>query len=489
MTYESRLHEFQTPQEFAKPQELIGVSLEEIRAQLLMITNQLEGQLTEHALPLLKEARARLENHACRIAVVGQVKSGKSTLINALLKTANLLPTDINPWTAVVTSLHFRKGPRARAAKHAAEFHFFSLDEWRGLAEGRGKIQELTQRLVPEFRPELLRAQVDAMYQRAARRLGPNLQQLLGQCRRFDEITPQLLSDYISAGDDPAGKEDRPIYSDITRSAELFFNTGPFAFPVTLIDTPGTNDPCLVRDEVTRRSLENPDVYVFTMSALQPLLPADMAMLRLLNGLHKDRIVVFVNRIDQLQNPTSTAPKIKASVENKLRVKLPTLQIPVIVGSAWLGQFSHASQIAQLPPAITAGIIRALRDAGVERTEDGDVLNEFERSQLVAILQSLSGLNGLSAELTRLMSVSNSAVLLQQIANSYFELTRYAEISARAGLRSAEVAPNNQNKPTKEPQYPERSELLRSFSQIENNLKELVSANRVYRLQPAQRGR
>lgn len=42
-----------------------------------------------------------------RISVVGQVKAGKSTLINVLSGTKDLLPTEVNPWTAVITNLHF----------------------------------------------------------------------------------------------------------------------------------------------------------------------------------------------------------------------------------------------------------------------------------------------------------------------------------------------------------------------------------------------
>src|SRR6516162_5748306 len=309
----------------------IGAGLEEVRARLLLMTGELERHLGEHALPVLGEARERLESHACRIAVVGQVKSGKTTLINALINSPNLLPTDINPWTAVVTSLHFRND--GQAPQHAAVFHFFSLEEWRDLAEGGGKLSELTKRLVPEFRPELLRAQLEVMYARAGSRLGPSMQDLLGKTHHYQEITPELLGDYISAGDETGGSGNRTIYSDIVRSAELFFSNGPFAFPVTLIDTPGTNDPFLLRDEVTRRSLENPDIYVFTMSALQPLLPADISMLRLLNGLHKDRIIMFVNRIDQLPDPAVNAAKIRTVVEQQLRMEFPGLHIPVIVGS------------------------------------------------------------------------------------------------------------------------------------------------------------
>ena len=192
-----------------------------------------------------------------------------------------------------------------------AVFQLFSVDEWKQIATGGGRLRELTERLVPGFQPDLLRAQLEVMRARSERRLGAKFEQLLGTGHRFKEITPEILADYVSAGDpciDAAPSKRRRNYSDITRSADLYFNDSPFAFPITLIDTPGTNDPFLVRDEITRRSLENPDIYVFVISALQPLSAADIAMMRLLNGLHKDRIIVFINRVDQLANPATTRP-------------------------------------------------------------------------------------------------------------------------------------------------------------------------------------
>src|SRR5215468_5414138 len=89
--------------------EPIGAPLEDVRAQLAGVVDRLAGVLGEHAAPLLNEARRQLAQRDCRIAVIGQVKAGKSTFINALIKRPELLPTNVNPWTAVVCSLHFRK--------------------------------------------------------------------------------------------------------------------------------------------------------------------------------------------------------------------------------------------------------------------------------------------------------------------------------------------------------------------------------------------
>ena len=40
------------------------------------------------------------------ITMIGQVKAGKTSLVNAMAGLPDLLPADVNPWTSVVTSLH-----------------------------------------------------------------------------------------------------------------------------------------------------------------------------------------------------------------------------------------------------------------------------------------------------------------------------------------------------------------------------------------------
>ena len=422
-----------------RDEEPIGAPLEEARVRLLDLIERLSSLLGEHAAPLLEAARKQLEQRSCRIAVIGQIKAGKSTFINALAERPGFLPTDINPWTAVVSALHFRRSPTP--PEHAAVFHLFSADQWKEVAEGGGRLRELTERLVPGFQPELLRAQLEVMRKRAERRLGSKFAELLGQCHRFKAITPELLADYVSAGDEntqqsPDGK--RRLYSDITRSADLHFHDSPFAYPITLIDTPGTNDPFLVRDEITRRSLENPDIYVFVLSALQPLSAADISMLRLLNGLHKDRIIVFINRVDQLANPGVDAAAIKAAVEKRLRLEFPALQIPVICGSAWLGSLRLQADSADLHASLKPAHLKALRHAGLPATIDAtsNRLSTTDRSRVATAMHVGSGMREVSAAITRLMSASSVSMLLRQIAVCLVELARSAEVTDRAELKS-----------------------------------------------------
>lgn len=421
----------ETPSRWLDP---IGVPLEDIRRRLLRLAVTLKDHLDDHALPLLQEAERQLQQRTCRIAVIGQIKAGKSTFINALMQRPGLLPTDINPWTTVVTLLHFHND--APAPQQAAQFHFFSAEEWKDLAEGGGRLRELTQRLVPEFQPDLLRAQLEVMRKRAERRLGPKFHELLGQSHTYQHLTPELLDDYISAGDDyedRSGTSERRHYSDVTRRAELFFNSGPFSYPVTLIDTPGTNDPFLVRDEITRRSLENPDIYVFVISARQALSGTDISMLRLLNGLHKDRIIVFINRIDQLANPLVDGPAIKASVEQRLKREFPALEIPVIIGSAWWASLSLQSEQVDFASVLQPSAIAWLREYGLPASLNvgSRTLSVVERSRVGTAMHAGSGLPAVASTITKLMQTSNGAILLRQVAAAFLEFAKSAEMSAR----------------------------------------------------------
>jgi signal recognition particle receptor subunit beta len=421
----------------------IGAALDEVRTRLAAIAERLEPNLDPHALPIVTEARRVLREQTCRVAVIGQIKAGKSSFINALTQRTDLLPTDINPWTSVVTSLHFRR--ESNPPEHAAVFKMFSREEWQRLAEGGGRLRELTERLVPGFEPELLRAQIEVMRQRVEQRLGPEFDELLGQTHRYPAITSELLDDYVSAGTYlAAGAEgQRPVgrkqYSDITRTADLYLTGGPFAFPVTLVDTPGTNDPFLVRDEITRRSLENADVYVFVISALQPLSANDISLLRILNGLHKDRIVVFINRIDQLRSPTTDGAAVTAAVKTRLDREFPALDIPVISGSAWWGGLSLVAAGKDISRVLPQASLAYLREVGLPASlefKPGQPMPPEDRARLAQALYKASGMPAIGAALTAQLNNGSASVLLRQLAACFLELARTTEVSAKMELQS-----------------------------------------------------
>jgi Dynamin family len=400
----------------------IGAELELMRRELVACGRELQAARPFRGGSFVDDMLRLLAKLTCRIAIIGQVKAGKSTFINGLVRSPGLLPTDVNPWTTAVTHLHFARGDAPPNV--AAEFTFFDSNEWERLARGGGHIRELTQRLVPGFEPELLQKHVEAMRRRSEDRLGATLRTLLGKKHAFPSISTEVLERYVCSGLPNAGSEHKGVYSDIVKSADLYFSSNDFGFPTTIIDTPGTNDPFLVRDEITRRALESADIYIVALTARQALSSADVALLRILRGLHKERITVFINRIDELSDLVRDVPAIVKHVQDGLRREFPTSEIPVVAGSAMWAEIAMRGAGADLDRAMTAKV-----DAYTKFMTDRD--ERFRATQgRNETLFLCSGLSPLCEVLARLTLDSHTGRVLSQISRSFSELARVGQNAA-----------------------------------------------------------
>ncbi|WP_072394430.1 dynamin family protein [Hyphomicrobium sp. CS1GBMeth3] len=412
----------------------IGARLEGLRKQLLSCGDVLAGLVEPTSRPMIGDALQNLRQLECRVAVVGQIKSGKSSFINALVRNPRFLPTSVTPWTTAVTSLHF--GQPAPGG-YAAVFTFLQRTEWDQLAEGGGKVRELTERLVPDFEPELLQRHAEMLRIRAKERLGDEFETLLGQAHYFVNLEAGTLEHYVCSGDF-SGSPAIGKYSDITKAADIYCQQGPFDFPCTVIDTPGTNDPFLIRDEITRRSLGSADVYIVVLTARQPLSENDVALLRIMRGLNKDRIVVLINRIDDLADIDSELPQLVSYVREKLAMEFPGSNIPVVYGSAW-----WANQALSFDQEAAARILRRkssnylLRagllqpgELGAAALQSDDVCERLRQSMF-----AMSGLPAVNQAVDTLMGTAQPTYVLRQITRSFAEMARACESAARSELQ------------------------------------------------------
>jgi len=404
----------------------IGSELENLRRELIACGRELQSARPFRGGSFVDDMLRVLGRLTCRIAVIGQVKAGKSTFINGLVRIPGLLPTDVNPWTTAVTHLHF--GRTDAPPNVAAEFTFFDSNEWERLARGGGHIRELTQRLVPGFEPELLQKHVEAMRRRSEDRLGATLRTLLGKKHAFPSVTTEVLERYVCSGLPSAASEHKGIYSDIVKSADLYFSSSEFGFPTTIVDTPGTNDPFLVRDEITRRALESADIYIVVLTARQALSSADVALLRILRGLHKERIAVFVNRIDELNDLARDVRPIVEHVQAGLSREFPTAEIPVVAGSAHWAEIAIRAAAPEIERALTpkvAAYAEMLEQSTGGRDKRG---SRLERGEALLLC---SGLWPLCEVLAHLTLDSHTGRVLSQISRSFSELGRVGQSAAR----------------------------------------------------------
>ncbi len=310
---------------------------------------------------LFSSAIEKMRAGCVRLSVVGQVKAGKSSLINALTGMRDFLPTEVNPWTAVITNLNF--GYPGKPTSGGA-FLLFSDGEWERMLEGDAETRKLAEELLPGFSSGLLREQVEEMRETAKKRLGGLYHHLLGKTHSFNTITPELLERYVSAGyadgenaDSSAGK-----FSGITKFAEVFFPMEPFAIPATVSDTPGINDPFLVRDEITTRSFQHADIFVVALSVHQALNTADIALLKMLSVHKGKKTLIFVNRIDQLDDPVQTVPEVLQALDERLQEELDDGDYTLIAGSAVWGGLASSGSDDDLEAAARSDAFRSYRE-------------------------------------------------------------------------------------------------------------------------------
>ncbi|MBN8912567.1 MAG: hypothetical protein J0H65_11030, partial [Rhizobiales bacterium] len=206
----------------------------------------------------------------------------------------------------------------------------------------------------------------------------------------------------------------------------------------TIVDTPVTNDPFLVRDEITRRSLGMADVYIVVLTARQPLSDNDVALLRIMRGLNKDRIVVLINRIDDLSDLDRELPQVVSFVRDKLATEFPGSSIPVVYGSAW-----WANQAISFDEQSASRILRRkssgylLRAGLLQPNELGAaaLATEDARERMRQSLFAMSGLPAVNQAIDTLMGMSHPTYVLRQITRSFAEMARACESAARSELQ------------------------------------------------------
>jgi len=270
------------------------------------------------------------------ITMIGQIKAGKTSLVNAMIGRPDLLPADVNPWTSVVTSLHLNT-PLPDDAP-TASFQFFSQGEWDHLVENGGRIGELSARAGADEELEKVREQIAEMRDKTKMRLGRKFELLLGQKHNYAELNDDLVQRYVCMGDDfeDLDEEDQQgRFADITKSADLYLEAKSIPVPLCIRDTPGVNDTFMMREQITINALRDSRICVVVLSAHQALSSMDMGLIRLISNVKAREVIIFVNRIDELSNPGAQVPEIRDSILQTLADNNGPENPEVIFGSAY----------------------------------------------------------------------------------------------------------------------------------------------------------
>lgn len=395
-----------------------------------------------------KVARLRqlLDGFEPGVTMIGQVKSGKTTLVNAMAGETDLLPADVNPWTSVVTSLHL--APQAAALGSGARFRFFQADEWDKLLNKGGRIGELAGRAGADRELEKIRTQIEAMRDKTRARLGRKFELLLGQEHKYGSFDKALIERYICLGDFvDGGPEDGPAmtqgrFADITKSADLYLDQEALPLPLCLRDTPGVNDTFMMREQITIRAIRDSRICVVVLSAHQALSSVDMALIRLISNVRSREVVIFVNRIDELVDPARQVPEIEDSIRQTLKERNGPDDVQIVFGSAFWANRALVGDLDTMPPDSSAALGNWARAAPTGAADDlAKPETVWCLSGLPALLRALSDriVEGAGQEL--IDKVSRSAINLTNGLQMAGEIARTkGEISVRISRPELDAA-------------------------------------------------
>ncbi|MEM7075805.1 MAG: dynamin family protein [Pseudomonadota bacterium] len=351
------------------------------------------------------------------ITVLGQVKAGKTALVNAMVGWDDLLPSDVNPWTSVVTSLHLN--PNMSETETAARFRFLSDKEWDRLLSKGGRIGELSERAGAESELKKISEQIAMMRERARQRLGDKFEMLIGQEHEYGYFDKNLLEKYICVGDDFLDNDDIPEatdqgqFAEILRSADLFLSKGHFPCGLCLRDTPGVNDTFMMREQITVQAIRESRLCIVVLSANQALTSVDMGLIRLISTLKSRDIVIFVNRIDELENPSEQVPEIEQSIRATLAAKRGPDDVRIIFGSAFWASSVLSDDIENIPYSSAQSLLNwteASLDSETGPLEPQDIV--WEMSGLPDLFRALSDriVDGIGASFLQKITASATTV-------------------------------------------------------------------------------
>ncbi len=388
--------------------------------------NALGGVMGDKASRTLPRLKKELNSFEPCVTLLGQVKSGKTSLVNAMGGWADLLPSDVNPWTSVVTSLHLTPGDQR--VETSARFQFMTEEEWDRLLTKGGRIGEMAGRAGAESELQKIQTQIEQMRERSRSRLGRKFELLMGQTHEYEYFDKNLIERYICLGDDfdlePGmdGDDSQGRFADITRSADLYLNSQSVPIPLCLRDTPGVNDTFMMREQVTIQAIRDSRICVVVLSASQALTSVDMGLIRMISNLKSREVVIFVNRIDELADPARQIPEIEASIRQTLDTHHGPKDAEIIFGSAYWAGKVLTGELEEMEPASGAALLNwAEANPGAADPDQSSQNMVWELSGLPALLRSISTriVKDLGAPL--LARVASSAITMvtgQQAARS-----------------------------------------------------------------------
>lgn len=210
-----------------------------------------------------------MEELPLRIGVIGKMKAGKSTLLNALIFKDNVLGMSIVPMTAVLTEISYNEVPGT-----VVEVEFFNDEDIDCLKNPKEDNEEDCKRCEEHL---------DAIYaiDGYQSKLGSSL-----------NISIDELNEYTST---------KGTLSALVKRVRIKYHSEALK-GITIVDTPGFNDPIQSRVEATKMAIKDCQVLLFVHGKTSHYDRTEVAILESQVGLAGTaKLIDIANRVDELK--------------------------------------------------------------------------------------------------------------------------------------------------------------------------------------------
>jgi len=228
-----------------------------------------------------------LEDEHFKVSITGQIKAGKSTLINALIFKDQIVPADDTPHTAKITLIKYAK-------TSAIEVEFYNTKEW-------GELQN------SDIFDQYLKSDVEYSIQKG---IYEKEVILSTSCIKKDSI--DNLKEYVSKN----GK-----YTPFVNIVTIYY-PNDILKELTVVDTPGTNDPNKLRDKVAKEWIHQTDANIYISYAGQAMNHQDYKFIdEFLLSVPKEQKITVLNKIDTLNEDDNLDSYIDELFNDKELIK------------------------------------------------------------------------------------------------------------------------------------------------------------------------
>lgn len=226
-------------EETYKKFELIKQQIED-DSSLIPVTFQTTSGERTVTKESLDEEFENLKNAPFTVAVCGEVKAGKSTLLNSILFGDNVLPTFDTPDTAKLTFIK-----RTDKPYNYFKVNFYSKDEWN-LIEKSKDLQD--------------------NMKRAGERFGIYEVNCIEDVSKSVEIPDlQELEQYVSVIKKNVNSSLAGKYTPYVKNVEIFINNENLPENLQVVDTPGLNDPNAINSVETTNWINNAHAIIYVV--------------------------------------------------------------------------------------------------------------------------------------------------------------------------------------------------------------------------------